>query len=112
MYRFSNKINFFFVLWVLPLPSRLINFSKTPENYSDIFLQIVMISSNLVKLTYGVPQGSIFGPLLFSICNLLVKLFANIIISYHFYADDTQIYLGFAQSNRSVVNILGSYVSH
>ena len=48
--------------------------------------------SSLIELQNGVPQGSILGPLLFTI---LVNDISNVIrnCQYHLYADDTQLYL-------------------
>ena len=82
------------------LVSHFTNSSKFVSSFLSDRSQPVITSaskSQFVLLEYGVPQGSVLGPLLYS----YATPFHSIISKYsglrcHFYADDTQIYQSFS----------------
>ena len=50
--------------------------------------------SDAFSLPYGVPQGSVLDPLLFTLYTTpLSQIISSFSVTHHFYANDTQIYL-------------------
>ena len=85
------------------------------ESYLTNRCQAVMINNHISSsrdLSFGVPQGSVLGPILFS---LYIAPMTDIIrqhgLEYHLYADDTQMYLTFNPVNEDLSTIKSSFES-
>ena len=64
-------------------------------------------SSKLYEVTCGVPQGSVLGPLLFNFYMLpLGSVIRRHGISFHSYADDTQLYVAVSPDDTGPIDSL------
>ena len=73
------------------------------KSYISYRQQRVHIDGSLSRpqdLHFGVPQGSVLGPLLFCLYTTSIsQIITNHDVSHHVYADDTQVYIELSQSD-------------
>ena len=70
-------------------------------------VRIIDIDGQPVLLIYGVPQGSILGPLLFILyMHDLVKVAETYGLQIHLYADDAELYIGFSPLTESSLTMI------
>ena len=73
-------------------------FSSYLQNMMSVKIENTF--SDKVTLSYWAPQGSVLGPVLFTLYTTpLSAIMSSFDINHHLYADDTQIYMSLSVSN-------------
>ena len=107
-----NLIYFYTFNYTNTYYDNVINWLKSYLTNRTSYVSLGNCRSTTVCCVTGVPQGSVLGPLLFSIFTTPVgRLISGFNISYHQYADDTQLYTSVDLSSSADVTRLSLYAS-
>ena len=76
-----------------------LNWIKSYLSSRSFHVKIKNSQSSVFQLFYGVPQGSVLGPLLFTLYTTpLSTVISQYGANHHLYADDTQLFISFTSS--------------
>jgi hypothetical protein len=68
--------------------------------HRSFYVNLDGTKSSVFQLSYGVPQGSVLGPLLFILYTTPLRtIISKSAANHHLYADDTQLYLSFSATD-------------
>jgi Reverse transcriptase (RNA-dependent DNA polymerase) len=82
-----------------------LNWAKSYLTSRSFYIQVRDSLSSVYQFLYGVPQGSVLGPLLFILYIIpLSTIISKSSVHRHLYADDTQHFMSFS-SNKFLENV-------
>ena len=83
-----------------------LNWMKSYLSNRSFAVRIINVNGQSVILVYGVPQGSILGPLLFVLyVHDVIGIAQGFGLDIHLYADDSQLYVGFCPLTETTVTM-------
>ena len=93
-----EKKNIWYILWHKGRSFQI--FFIIPERPCSICTNRISFRSREQNLLFGVPQGSVLGPVLFTIyTTTLGRIIQRHGLTYHLYADDTKLYMALKPSD-------------